>query len=142
MDRCTYRDNGRQGVAIKINVSVGDAIDRATILAIKRTRIADDEKRRRVEREFTRLCEALKPLGIDEDSPHFVDLLSINRRIWDLKDAARLKERAKCFDDEFIEIARDIYRRNDERSRLKRQIDLAFGLEPTDEKQYPGYGAT
>ena len=68
-------------------------------------------------------------------------LLAINQALWDIEDAIRLKERAQAFDQEFIELARSVYFRNDERAACKRAINLKLGSELVEEKSYQDYRA-
>ena len=68
-----------------------------------------------------------------------VELKKINQQLWDIEDKIRDKERANSFDDEFIQLARDVYITNDERSRIKRKINDMFGSELVEEKSYAEY---
>ena len=67
------------------------------------------------------------------------ELKQINQKLWDIEDNIRDKERAKSFDDEFLQLARSVYFTNDERSRIKRNINDAFGSELVEEKSYSDY---
>ena len=67
------------------------------------------------------------------------ELRSVNERLWDIEDRIRDKERAKSFDDEFVELARSVYKTNDRRADLKRQINELLGSQIREEKSYQGY---
>ena len=67
------------------------------------------------------------------------ELAAVNRRLWDIEDDIRRKEASRTFDAEFIELARAVYRNNDERSRIKRAINELLGSGIIEEKQYVGY---
>lgn len=66
-------------------------------------------------------------------------LKTVNERLWDIEDAIRLRERAQAFDAEFVRLARAVYFENDERARIKREINLALGSTYVEEKSYQDY---
>ena len=68
-------------------------------------------------------------------------LKAVNERLWDIEDAIRLKEKAQAFDAEFVKLARSVYFENDERARIKKEINLALGSAYVEEKSYQDYGA-
>lgn len=124
---------------MKVEVSVGELVDKATIVHIKSERIHDPDKLRNINREFALLKTAMAAAGIDETSPQYLQLYEINGRLWDIEDAIREKERTKSFDDEFISLARSVYFNNDKRAAVKREINLACGSELVEEKSYQSY---
>ena len=67
------------------------------------------------------------------------DLKKINKKLWIIEDRIRVKERSKVFDKDFIKLAREVYFTNDERSRIKRNINMTFGSEIIEEKSYAKY---
>ena len=68
-------------------------------------------------------------------------LRSVNEALWDIEDRIRLKEKSKAFDAEFVELARSVYIRNDERAAIKRTINLKLGSTLVEEKSYQDYGS-
>ncbi|MBW1819376.1 MAG: hypothetical protein JRJ60_19730 [Deltaproteobacteria bacterium] len=124
---------------MKIDISIGELVDRAGILAVKLERITDPVKRENVRKEYERMKLALAEAGMDENADAFGALKAVNGSLWDIENAIRLKEKNKTFDEEFIRLARRIYRLNDERSRIKREINRLFGSELTEEKEYIDY---
>lgn len=114
-------------------ISVGELIDKITILEIKEERIADESKRINVEKEL----EALRSIEILNIPTDLVDeLREVNRSLWDIEDAIREKERMSEFDEKFVELARSVYFTNDRRSRIKRSINEISGSDLIEEKSY------
>ena len=128
-------------MSIKIDVSVGEIMDKLTILEIKADKIDDTEKLSNIlkERENLLPAIALPPLQTDEIQQLAAELKQVNLRLWEIEDAIRLKEAKKCFDGEFIELARSVYFTNDQRAALKKQINLQTGSELVEEKSYEDY---
>jgi hypothetical protein len=118
----------------KIPVSIGEYIDKITILAIKSRRITDKDKVLNVLRELNQLVLLDSEKIIDTDL--YRKLIRVNEDLWEVEDAIRVKERNQQFDDEFIELARSVYRLNDHRADLKRQINLQYESELMEEKSY------
>ncbi len=122
-------------------VSHGDVIDKITILQIKSKKINDKNKLRNVENELQVLLPLikkkqfsnLKVLSLTEQ------LKNINLKIWEIEDKIRNKELKKLFDQEFIELARSIYRNNDKRAEIKKQINILTGSDILEEKSYNKY---
>ena len=114
-------------------ISVGELIDKITILEIKEERIADESKRINVEKEL----EALRSIEVPNIPTDLVDeLREVNRSLWDIEDAIREKERMSEFDEKFVELARSVYFTNDRRSRIKRSINEISGSDLIEEKSY------
>ena len=127
-----------------VPVSWGELLDKITILEIKQAEIADPVKLANVVLELTALSEALhNHLGqaVDLIGHLMDDLRAINRRLWDIEDDIRDCERARDFGSRFIELARSVYLTNDERARIKREINLAVGSTLIEEKSYATYTA-
>ena len=110
---------------ISVPVSYGELIDKITILEIKFERIVDAHKRANVRTELDLLNETWAA-----DAKHAVDigvergkLKAVNEALWDIEDRIRVKEKAKQFDNAFIELARAVYFRNDDRAAYKREIN-------------------
>jgi hypothetical protein len=124
---------------MKIEISVGELVDKLTILAIKLEKITDPEKLANIRKEHDLLRRETADAGITEDSPEYLRLIAVNRKLWDIEDGIRAKEAAKAFDDAFIELARSVYFENDQRAAIKREINLKFGSNLIEEKQYTAY---
>jgi uncharacterized protein DUF6165 len=128
---------------IQTPVSYGELIDKITILEIKSQRIADPAKLANVRNELDLLNatwanDAASRTDIADERAR---LLAVNELLWDIEDKIRLKERAQAFDQEFIELARAVYFRNDERAAFKREINLKLGSQLVEEKSYQDYRA-
>ena len=126
---------------IQTPVSYGELIDKITILEIKSRRITDDAKLANVRNELDMLNatwanDSASQIDIADERER---LHSVNETLWDIEDAIRMKERAQAFDQEFIELARAVYFRNDERAAFKREINLKLGSELVEEKSYQNY---
>lgn len=117
-----------------VPVSVGEVIDKITILEIKAERITDPAKLQNVKNEL----DALRPIEAEYDDIAFYKkrLKAINESLWDIEDAIRDKEREQSFGKEFIRLARAVYFTNDERAAVKKQINTAVGSDLIEEKSY------
>jgi len=126
---------------ISTPVSFGELIDKITILEIKAARIGDAAKLANVRTELDLLCAtwAAHPASGTDISAERAQLLAVNQALWDIEDRIRLKEKAKAFDAEFIELARAVYFRNDERAAVKRAINEKLGSTLVEEKSYQDY---
>lgn len=118
----------------KIPVSIGEYIDKITILAIKSRRITDESKLKNILRELNSLIEHDHEQIIGTEI--YRKLTKVNDRLWEVEDAIRIKEKHQQFDSEFIELARSVYQLNDQRSEIKRQINLQYESELIEEKSY------
>ena len=126
---------------IEVPVSAGELVDKVTILEIKSDRISDAGKLANVRRELAGLSAITDPMlkanaGL---APLKASLKSINETLWTIEDDIRDCERAKDFGAKFIELARNVYRINDRRAAVKREIDKLLGSEITEEKSYQAY---
>ena len=128
-------------MSIKIDVSVGEIMDKLTILEIKAEKIDDDAKLANIHKERDSLLPVIdKPAyQTDEIKQLVAELKEINLKLWNIEDEIRLKEADKAFDADFIELARSVYFTNDKRAAVKKQINLATGSELTEEKSYEDY---
>ncbi|MFP6682974.1 MAG: DUF6165 family protein [Gammaproteobacteria bacterium] len=128
-------------MSVKIDVSYGELIDKITILEIKSARITEVRKLENIERELTILTEAWRNSGVDQGAvgAERAALKTINENLWDIEDRIRRKEAEQLFDQGFIELARSVYRTNDERSIVKRAINDRFGSSLVEEKSYQSY---
>jgi hypothetical protein len=124
-----------------IPVSWGEAIDRLTILEIKAARLTDQAALVNVKAELSLLRESCAlVLGLYPDVVALAaHLKGVNEKLWQIEDDIRAKEAAKSFDAEFIALARSVYKTNDERGRLKRQINILLSSSLSEEKSYQPY---
>jgi hypothetical protein len=122
--------------AIYIPISTGELIDKITILRIKSKKIADPTKLANVRKELEFLNAVCQKAHIDLDHPLISELEEKNSKLWVIEDDIRAKEKAKEFDDEFIELARAVYKSNDERFLVKNKINKTLGSEFFEEKSY------
>jgi hypothetical protein len=123
---------------MKIEVSVGEIVDKLSILNIKKENVLDKTKLDNIIKEF----DYLYPIVFDHlliDQEDFYSLLNINKKLWEIEDEIRLLENSKKFDQEFIELARSVYITNDKRAEIKKYINLKYGSVFTEEKSYEKY---
>jgi len=124
---------------ITIPVSVGELIDKYTILQIKRSKVSTD-KLPKVENESKQLLPLVgKFLAIDPISTLYEDLIGINLQLWNVEDDIRKLEKDKDFGDKFIELARAVYHLNDERFVIKNKINTLTDSDIQEVKQYIDY---
>ena len=126
---------------MRVPVSVGELIDKITILEIKSERIRDPGKLANVRKELALLCETWSQSELSEHdiSAERAGLKRVNESLWEIEDAIRVKEIEKSFGDEFVELARAVYINNDDRAALKRRLNELTGSTLTEEKDYPDY---
>ena len=124
---------------MKIEVSLGELVDKLTILAIKLEKIMDAQKLANIRKEYELLHREMAAAGITEDAAEYEGLYRVNLRLWDIEDRIRIKEAEKAFDDEFIELARSVYFNNDKRAEIKREVNIKYGSDLIEEKSYAPY---
>lgn len=127
--------------AIVIEVSPGELIDRLTILEIKSNRINDPEKLRNVRHELS-LYRTIRSSQLPADgklSELEGNLRAINETLWDIEDEIRACEAQQDFGARFIDLARAVYRENDRRATIKREINMLLGSTIIEEKSYTPY---
>lgn len=124
-----------------VNISLGELVDKITILEIKAGQIKDKDKLVNVNKELNVLTGVLNNLKLPENklTPFSNQLKRINQVLWKIEDDIRDKEAAKEFDDAFVELARLVYITNDQRAKVKKDINLAFGSALIEEKSYQAY---
>jgi hypothetical protein len=124
--------------ALTVPISYGEAADKITILTIKSEWMRDAAQRSNVSKELALLSGAF--FGAIERTPEFDALFDaltdVNRKLWTIEDAIRLCEAQGDFGKEFVTLARSVYRQNDERARIKREINALLGSELVEEKSY------
>ncbi len=128
-------------MSIKIELSVGELLDKITILQIKSERIDDKAKLENINKELSVLqslweASSYSQNNLDEETQ---ELKSINEELWDIEDKIRDKEREQAFDQEFVELARSVYFTNDKRADIKHVINSKTGSELIEEKSYSDY---
>jgi len=124
----------------KVPVSWGELMDKITILDIKDKRLSSPDAVANVRRERALLRTAAGELITKPRIKALMEeLRAVNEALWQIEDEIRAKEAAKMFDQRFIELARSVYIRNDERGALKREINAATNSAIVEEKQYTGY---
>ena len=125
----------------KIPVSWGELFDKVTILQIKLENLQTKSALRNVKKEYDQLCTIFDHNFSENANAKqlMTDLKLVNQKLWDIEDRIRDKERSKTFDEKFIELARRVYFTNDDRSRIKRNINETFGSELIEEKSYADY---
>jgi len=128
-------------MTIKVEVSVGEFLDKVTILEIKSERIKDPAKLENVNKELNLLNDIWhkSEFANTDISDEMARLKNINIKIWEIEDDIRDKERERNFDDRFIELARGVYYSNDERAAIKKELNLKLGSGLVEEKSYSDY---
>ena len=124
-----------------IPISWGELFDKITILEIKIENLKEKNALKNVKTEHDQLNTIYNNNFLKNEIARvlFNDLKEINHKLWEIEDLIRDKERNKTFDKEFIELARNVYFTNDERSRIKRNINDTLGSEIIEEKSYSDY---
>ena len=123
---------------INVPISVGELIDKITILEIKKNKLKN-LKLKNILKELCFLREVLEKNNILIPDEIYFQLKSINLKLWDIEDKIRIKEKNKEFDNEFIELARSVYLNNDRRSETKKELNVMFNSEIIEEKSYEKY---
>lgn len=125
-----------------VPVSWGEALDKITILEIKSRRLSNPTALENVRKELA-LLRAVEAQVVGEPrlAPLRDGLVAVNEALWEIEDAIREKEAAGDFGPEFVELARSVYRRNDERAALKREINALLKSELVEEKSYASWRA-
>ena len=126
---------------ILVPVSFGELLDKIAILQIKSERMTDPAKLANVRKELEALERTwmAHPAAGKDIVRLRADLKAVNERLWVIEDDIRNEERAQRFGDEFIRLARAVYFENDERARIKKDINLALGSAYVEEKSYQDY---
>tara|TARA_E500000075_G_scaffold60258_1_gene54247 strand:+ start:289 stop:684 length:396 start_codon:yes stop_codon:yes gene_type:complete len=123
---------------ILAEISAGELFDKITILEIKKEKISKKEKLVDIEKELNSLKDTVEKFIPNQSkiSKHVNDLKEINLKLWDIEDGKRAAEKEKKFDDKFIELARNVYKLNDERAKIKLAINMALGSNIKEVKSY------
>ena len=123
---------------IHVPVSLGELIDKITILEIKKQHMKGKQQQN-VEKELESLKLVLKSKNLDININLVDKLKTINNNLWEIEDQIRLKESKQEFNQEFIELARSVYKQNDQRSFIKREINKQYNSDLIEEKSYKNY---
>ena len=123
---------------ILAEISVGELFDKITILEIKKSKISNKEKLNDIEKELLSLNDTVKKYIPNQSniSKYINDLKNINLKLWDIEDGKRAAEKNKNFDEKFIELARNVYKFNDERAKIKLAINNTLGSNIKEVKSY------
>ena len=125
---------------INTPISLGELVDKISILMIKKKNISDSIKLQHVKKELEFLQITLNKYISEEQINEFLlKLVNINSKLWDIEDDIRECERKKLFDQTFIDLARSVYFTNDERAKVKNDINKTFGSELVEVKSYEEY---
>lgn len=128
----------KPSLIIQAPVSVGELLDKITILEIKLQRITDKEKISNVEKEHAALKAIEKnAIHLNDETLRLVEeLRAVNSCLWDVEDAIREHETRQDFGESFIKLARSVYKNNDQRAALKKTINALTGSGLIEEKSY------
>jgi hypothetical protein len=125
---------------VTIPVSVGELIDKLSILQVKKLKITNPEGLKYVSEEFELLYNQSEIyFNVNEIKSLYESLTEVNSALWDVEDKLRVFESEKKFDNEFIELSRKVYYTNDERFRLKNEINLITSSKIREVKDYKPY---
>lgn len=122
---------------MKADISIGEALDKLSILSIKKDKIKEEKKLINIHKEFDQLTAITDSLMKNQEVKIlYHKLLDINKKIWDTEDKIREKEQNKQFDQRFIDLARSVYINNDIRADIKKQINISMNSDLIEEKSY------
>jgi len=125
---------------INTPISLGELVDKISILIIKQKNIIDESKLDHVKKELDFLQKTLMNYVQQEEINNYLEnLININSKLWNIEDDIRECERKKLFDQSFIDLARSVYFTNDERAKVKNDINKTFGSELVEVKSYEEY---
>ena len=126
---------------VNIPVSLGELLDKISILEIKNKKILDDTKLVNIKKELSGLRQVLESsnINLSEINDLYEELYKINLTLWDIEDSIRILEKNESFDQEFIDFARKVYITNDKRFEVKNKINKTFNSKYVEEKSYEDY---
>jgi len=127
-------------MVIKVEISVGELLDKISILKIKSSKIRDPEKLKYIKLEVKNLISVAVEFGVMDDAI-IIQLVEINSRLWDIEDDIRKLEKEKNFSHDFIRLARLVYTTNDERFSIKNKADKKYNSTIREQKSYEEHGA-
>ena len=126
---------------INVPISLGELLDKISILEIKNEKIKDEKKLNNVSKELISLNQTLKLLDLNSKDlkPLYDKLKEINLKLWNIEDDIRILEKEGKFEEKFIQLARNVYITNDQRFEIKNQINIFFNSDFVEEKSYEEY---
>jgi hypothetical protein len=126
---------------INIKISYGELFDKISILEIKKTKLTNSDDIQSVTFELNILTDSLKKSKIHNHNVNqlFDELKKVNLQLWEIEDKIREKEKYSLFDDEFIKLARSVYKTNDKRAKIKKEININLKSEVFEIKSYQDY---
>jgi hypothetical protein len=125
---------------VQVPVSVGELIDKLSILQVKKGKVKNPDKLKFIEKEYDLLLNmSVEYLNDANILSTYKDLIDVNLKLWEVEDELRIIESTKIFDNSFIELARLVYYTNDERFRLKDKINNLTNSEVREQKDYKEY---
>ena len=125
---------------INIPISLGELIDKISILVIKEKKIQDEKKNNLIREELTLLRKTLNEAANNNSINNYLNqLIDVNSTLWKIEDEIRDCEKNKKFDQKFIELARSVYITNDRRAEIKLEINNKFGSKIVEVKSYTKY---
>ena len=126
---------------VSVPISLGELLDKISILEIKNKKILDRSKILNIKKELNGLKKVLDELNINssESNSLYNKLYKINLTLWEIEDSIRVLEKNEDFGEKFIELARAVYKTNDQRFEVKNDINKLFNSEYVEEKSYEDY---
>ena len=125
---------------INTPISLGELIDKISILVIKEKKIKDEKKNNLIREELTLLRKNLNEAANNHSINNYLNqLIDVNSTLWKIEDEIRVREKNKKFDQKFIELARSVYITNDRRAEIKLEINNKFGSKIVEVKSYTKY---
>tara|TARA_B100001939_G_C16774256_1_gene544021 strand:- start:122 stop:508 length:387 start_codon:yes stop_codon:yes gene_type:complete len=126
---------------VNIPVSLGELLDKISILEIKNKKILNESKLSNIKKELSGLKNVLKELDINMSKANdlYEDLYKINLSLWEIEDSIRLLEKNESFGKDFVKLARSVYITNDKRFEVKNKINKLFQSQYIEEKSYEDY---
>ena len=128
---------------MKVEVSDGEILDKMSILEIKLDKIENEDKLANIQKEYNTLKETIgEPPWYEHvfrNYGFYWQLKEINETLWEIEDEIRIKEKNQEFDDVFIKLARQVYKTNDKRAEIKKEINVYTGSNLLEEKSYEDY---
>ena len=125
-------------MSTSVPISIGELWDKYSILLIKKEKIKNENKLKYIETEINYLDKLMSNYSYNEDNL-FLNLKNINKKLWNIEDELRIKEKNQEFDSIFIELARSVYYTNDKRAEIKKKINIKFNSDIHEVKDYIKY---
>jgi hypothetical protein len=128
-------------MSVQVEISIGELLDKISILQIKSERITDQSKLENIKTELESLLDKWENSSFSkiEIAEEIVQIREVNEKLWELEDDIRIKEARYSFDEDFVRLARSVYVTNDQRAEIKRKINEKLGSALIEEKSYSNY---